>query len=198
MQGISTVKKSIITAICLALCVVLPQIFHAIPDGGAIYCPIHIPVLLCGLICGWQYGILTGLVGPALSSLLTGMPTFVQLPPMMVECAVYGLITGLLMLLVHTKKAPADVYIALIAAMIVGRVASGAARALIFSSGTEYTIKIWAVTYFITSIPGIVIQLILIPALIAALIRSGLIPPRYEPEIQYEDTEEEEEDDFFR
>ena len=67
MKKMSAVKKSIITAVCIALCVVLPQVFHAIPEAGTIYCPMHIPVLLCGLITGWPYGLLCGLAGPLLA-----------------------------------------------------------------------------------------------------------------------------------
>ena len=74
MKKMSPVKKSIITAVCIALCVVLPQAFHAIPNAGSIYCPMHIPVLLRGLICGWQYGLLCGIAGPLMSALITGMP----------------------------------------------------------------------------------------------------------------------------
>ncbi len=80
MQTFTTVKKAIITAICIALCVVLPQAFHAIPNAGSIYLPMHIPVLLCGLVCGWPYGLLCGLAGPLLSSLFTGMPAAAYLP----------------------------------------------------------------------------------------------------------------------
>ena len=94
---LSTVKKSILTAVCIALCVVLPQAFHAIPNAGAVYLPMHIPVLLCGLICGWQYGLLCGLAGPLLSSLLTQMPPMAILPAMMLEVAIYGAVCGIMM-----------------------------------------------------------------------------------------------------
>lgn len=65
MQTMSTVKKSIITAVCIALCYVLPLLFHGIQGAGQIFCPMHIPVFLCGLVCGWQFGLLCGLAGPA-------------------------------------------------------------------------------------------------------------------------------------
>ncbi len=71
MKEMSVVKKSIITAVCLALCVVLPQAFHAVPNAGSVYLPMHLPILLCGLICGWPFGLLCGLAGPALSTLFT-------------------------------------------------------------------------------------------------------------------------------
>lgn len=178
MQKMSAVKKSIITAVCIALCVVLPQAFHAVPNAGAIYLPMHIPVLLCGLICGWSYGMLCGLAGPALSALLTGMPPAAVLPGMLVECGVYGLAAGLLMQLVRTKHLYADLYISLAAAMLLGRVVSGIAKALIFSAGS-YSMASWVAGSFVTALPGIVIQLALLPSIVYALMRARLIPQRY-------------------
>lgn len=178
MQKMSAVKKSIITAVCIALCVVLPQAFHAVPNAGAIYLPMHIPVLLCGLICGWSYGLLCGLAGPALSALLTGMPPAAVLPGMLVECGVYGLAAGLLMQLLRTKHLYADLYISLAAAMLLGRVASGIAKALIFSAGS-YSMASWVAGSFVTALPGIVIQLALLPSIVYALMRARLIPQRY-------------------
>ena len=90
MRKMTTVKKSIITAVCIALCYVLPLMFHGIQNAGSIFCPMHIPVFICGLICGWPYGLLCGIAGPLLSSALTGMPPAAMLPSMMVELAVYG------------------------------------------------------------------------------------------------------------
>lgn len=178
MQKMSAVKKSIITAVCIALCVVLPQAFHAVPNAGAIYLPMHIPVLLCGLLCGWSYGLLCGLAGPALSALLTGMPPAAVLPGMLVECGVYGLAAGLLMQLVRTKHLYADLYISLAAAMLLGRVVSGIAKALIFSAGS-YSMVSWVAGSFVTALPGIVIQLALLPSIVYALMRARLIPQRY-------------------
>ena len=178
MHKMSAVQKSIITAVCIALCVVLPQAFHAVPNAGAIYLPMHIPVLLCGLICGGSYGLLCGLAGPALSALLTGMPPAAVLPGMLVECGVYGLAAGLLMQLVRTKHLYADLYISLAAAMLLGRVVSGIAKALIFSAGS-YSMVSWVAGSFVTALPGIVIQLALLPSIVYALMRARLIPQRY-------------------
>ena len=173
----SVVKKSILTAVCIALCVVLPQAFHAVPNAGSVYLPMHIPVLLCGLICGAPYGLLCGMAGPALSHLFTGMPPIGMLPAMLVECAVYGLIAGLVMV-IKTKKLYLDLYLSLIAAMLAGRIVSGIAKALIFSAG-EYSIALWVTSSFVTSLPGIIIQLALIPAIVFALMKARLIPERY-------------------
>lgn len=178
MREMSYVKKSIITAACIALCVVLPMAFHAIPNAASIYSPMHIPVLLCGLICGWPFGLLCGLAGPLLSSLLTQMPALAYLPGMLVELASYGLITGIMMRVVHTKKLYADLYISLISALILGRVVAGVGRALIFARGS-YSVAAWATGYFVTAWPGIVLHLILIPVLVVALEKARLIPKRY-------------------
>ncbi len=172
------VKKAIITAVCMALCVVLPLAFHAVPNAGSIYLPMHIPVLLCGLICGWSFGLACGIVGPLLSSLLTGMPPAAVLPAMVIELAVYGMVAGLGMALVRTKKLSADLYISLIAAMLTGRIVAGVAKALIFAAGST-TMAAWATSYFVTGLPGIVIQLILVPAIVIALEKARLVPMRY-------------------
>ncbi|NLI91135.1 MAG: ECF transporter S component [Peptococcaceae bacterium] len=174
----TNVKKSIFTAVCMALCVVLPMAFHSVQNAGSIFLPIHIPVLLCGLLCGWSFGLACGIIGPVLSSLFTGMPPIAYLPSMLVELAAYGLITGIIMSNVHTKRIYADLYISLIGAMLAGRVVAGIAKALIFSPG-HITMAAWVTSYFVTSLPGIIIQIVLIPSIVFALERAKLIPVRY-------------------
>lgn len=178
MNKMKTIKKAMICAACIALCVVLPLAFHSIPNAGQIFLPMHIPVLICGLVCGWQYGLLAGLAGPALSCLFTGMPPITMLPVMMIECAVYGVVTGLMMKAVKTKKVYADLYISLVVAMIAGRIVSGLAKAFIFAKGST-TIITWATASFVVSWPGILIQLVLIPSVVYTLMKVRLIPERY-------------------
>lgn len=182
MQKMSNVKKSIITAVCIALCYVIPLMFHGIQNAGSIFCPMHIPVFICGLICGWQYGLLCGIAGPALSSALSSMPPVAILPSMMVELAVYGTVAGLMMKLVRTKSTYADLYISLIVAIVCGRVLAGLAKALIFARGS-YSMSAWIAGSVVTSWPGTVIQLVFIPTIVFALMKSHLIPERY-PKIE--------------
>lgn len=172
------VKKLVFTAACVALCLVLPMAFHAIPNAGQIFLPMHIPVLLCGLICGWPYGAVCGLLGPLLSSLVTGMPPSAMMPGMMLECCMYGFTTGMLMKYVRTGYAVADLYISMISAMLLGRLIYGFANALIFNPGASPFA--WVTGSLVTGIPGIVVQLILMPAVVFALTRAKLIPRRYE------------------
>ena len=182
MQKMSNVKKSLITAVCIALCYVIPLMFHGIQNAGNIFCPMHIPVSICGLICGWQSGLLCGIAGPALSSALSGMPPVAILPSMMVELAAYGTAAGLMMKLVRTKSTYADLYISLIVAIVCGRVLAGLAKALIFARGS-YSMSAWIAGSVVTSWPGTVIQLVFIPTIVFALMKSHLIPERY-PKIE--------------
>ena len=182
MQKMSNVKKSIITAVCIALCYVIPLMFHGIQNAGNIFCPMHIPVFICGLICGWQYGLLCGIAGPALSSALSGMPPVAILPSMMVELAASGTAAGLMLKLVRTKSTYADLYISLIVAIVCGRVLAGLAKALIFARGS-YSMSAWIAGSVVTSWPGTVIQLVFIPTIVFALMKSHLIPERY-PKIE--------------
>lgn len=177
MRTKNSIKNMTMAAVCVALCVVLPIAFHSIPDAGSVFLPMHIPVLICGMICGWPYGFLCGLVGPLLSSALTGMPPIAFLPGMMVECAAYGMVSGLMLKYVHTKSTYADLYIALITAMIAGRVISGIAKALIFTPGLA--MSAWITASFVTALPGILIQLVFLPSVVFTLMKAKVIPLRY-------------------
>ena len=171
---------------CIALCYVLPLLFHGIQGAGQIFCPMHIPVFLCGLVCGWQFGLLCGLAGPALSSALCGMPPVSILPSMMIELAVYGLIAGLMMRCVRTRHVYADLYISLIVAIVAGRVVNGLVNALIFARGS-YSMATWVAGSVVKSWPGTVIQLVFIPSIVFALMKARLIPERYPKEVPADD-----------
>lgn len=179
----SRLRQLTLAAVCTALCVVLPFAFHSVPNGGSIFLPMHIPVLLCGLICSWPYGLICGLMGPLLSSILTGMPGAAYLPAMMVECGTYGLVSGLVFGALPGKNLCRELYIAQITAMLAGRVVSGIAKALIFTPGLSFAA--WATASFLTALPGIVLQLIFLPGLILTLTKARVIPVRcYRGDIQ--------------
>ncbi len=177
MKKQASIKNMTLTAVCIALCVVLPIAFHSIPNAGSVFLPMHIPVLICGLICGWPYGFLCGLMGPLLSSALTGMPPIAILPAMMLECGAYGLVSGIVLKVVRTRNTYMDLYVALIAAMLAGRVLSGIAKALIFTPGLSLTA--WATASFVTALPGIAIQLVFLPTVVFSLMKARIIPKRY-------------------
>ena len=178
MAKFSYVKRTSLTAMFIAFCVILPMAFHAVGLGST-FAPMHIPVLMCGLISGGAYGLICGMVGPLLSSVITGMPGAAMLPSMVPELMAYGLVAGLLMKRVRTGKLYADLYISLGAAMLIGRVVAGIAKMLLFMGGEGYSLGLWISAHFVTAAPGIVCHLVVIPILISTLMRAKLIPKRY-------------------
>ena len=175
----SSVKKACICSFCTALCCVLPLAFHALGLGMA-FSPMHLPVLLCGVLCGWPYGLFCGVAGPAVSCALSGMPSAAQLICMIPELAVYGLVSGLLFGRVRTGRAYADLYLSLLPAMLLGRVAGGIAQMLLYlSTARSYSLAVWAGAYLTGTLPGTALHLIAVPALALALMKARLIPERY-------------------
>lgn len=172
--SMTNTKRLILAGLCVALGIVLPVAFHSVANAGSIFLPMHIPVLLCGLICGWPYGLACGVLAPLLSSLITGMPPMAFLPSMLCELAVYGFVSGLLMRYVKTGKLLADLYLSLVGAMLLGRLVLGLLNAVLFRAG-EYSVALWTTSAFVTALPGIVIQLAVIPVLVFALKKSNLI-----------------------
>ena len=168
------VKYLVMTALCVALGVVLPVTLHAIPNAGSILLPMHIPVLLCGLVCGPVYGLACGILAPLLSSLITSMPPMAMLPSMICELAVYGLVAGILIRVIKTRYNIAKLYLSLLGAMLIGRVIYGALNSLIFRAG-EYSLQLWLTGAFVTALPGIAIQLVLLPVLVLALQKARLV-----------------------
>ncbi|MDR1692789.1 MAG: ECF transporter S component [Oscillospiraceae bacterium] len=171
----SNIRKLVYTAILIAIGVVLPIALHPVPNAGQVLLPMHIPVLLCGFVCGFPYGLACGALLPLTSHLVTGMPPSAMLVPMVCELAVYGLAASALYRLIRTKSRTLNLYASLIGAMLCGRIVYGVLNALIFSAG-EYSLPIWLTAMFVTALPGIAVQLILIPAVILLLNRAKLSP----------------------
>lgn len=171
------IKNLVFTALCIALGIVLPIAFHSVPNAGTVFLPMHIPVLLCGLITGPVYGLICGIITPLLSSLMTGMPPAAILPGMLCELAVYGLITGLLFHFIHIKSFAAKTYLSLVGAMLCGRLVSGVLNALIFKAGA-YSFQVWVTASFVKALPGIAIQIVIIPVILAALKQAKLVESR--------------------
>lgn len=169
-------KNLIITAACIAIGIVLPQVFHAVPNAGSVLLPMHIPVLLCGLTCTWPYGLACGILTPVLSSVITGMPPAAYLPAMVVELAIYGLLSAVFMFLLKKQTFTLRVYTALVLSMVCGRIAYGIVNALIFRAGS-YSMQLWLTASFVTALPGIIIQLVVIPVILLALQRAKVIAP---------------------
>ncbi len=162
------IKKMTITSLCIGLGLILPSALHMIPNAGSIFLPMHIPILLCGLLCGPIYGGFAGIITPFLSSTLTSMPPAPILPGMMCELFTYGLVSGLACRYIQTKNKMLNIYLSLMISMICGRLMLGMLNSLIFMVG-NYSLQIFLTTSFIRAIPGIVIQLAFLPSIVYLL-----------------------------
>lgn len=169
-----SLKNLILSAMFLALGFILPMLTGQIPVIGKILLPMHIPVFLCGLICGWKHGLAIGGTLSILRSLLFSVP--VMYPTAIAvafEMAVYGSVTGILY---SRSKAQTvrSLYCAMLVAMVLGRAVRCVAEiALLGFAGNAFVWKTFVTGVLLNAIPGILLQLILIPAIMLALKRTS-------------------------
>ena len=169
------IRKITYSALFLALAMVLPFLNGQIPEIGSMLCPMHIPALLCGFLCGWPWGLAVGFLSPLLRSLLFGMPPVWVAIAMAFEMATYGAIAGLLYR--RLPKTGWRIYASLISAMIAGRLVWGLVKFLLAGlQGTEFSLSIFLSGAITTAIPGIILQLILIPVLVVVMERTNMLP----------------------
>ena len=168
-------KKLTTSAICLALALLLPFVTGQIQQIGNMLCPMHLPVLLCGLLCGWPWGLAVGAVAPLLRSVIFAMPPMYPTALCMAfELATYGVVAGLMYRALPNKKS--NIYVSLIVAMIAGRLVWGAARFLCTGlDPSKFGFAAFWAGAFTGAIPGIVLHILLIPLLVMALERAKLI-----------------------
>lgn len=176
-----SVKKQAITnialsAMFLSIGFVLPIFTSQIKEIGDTLLPMHIPVMLCGLICGWKYGFIVGLILPFIRSVVFSMPPiYPNAVWMATELAVYGLVIGLLYFIINRKNT-IGVYISLVSAMLIGRLAWGIAKTILLGvSGKAFTFSMFMIGGFVDAVPGIIIQLVLIPLIMAVLNKRGAL-----------------------
>lgn len=168
------IRKLTYAALFLALALVLPFLTGQIPQIGSALSPMHIPVLLCGFLVGWPWGLAVGFIAPLLRSVIFGMPVMVPgAVAMAFELAVYGLVSGILYRLLPKKKW--SIYVTLIVAMLAGRVIWGIARLIIAGlSGNSFTWALFLAGAFTNAVPGIILHIVLIPVIVMVLERAGL------------------------
>ena len=174
-----SVSKMVQAGVLLALGLILPIFTGQIPKVGQMLLPMHIPILLCGFLCGPRYGLLVGIVCPLFRSTLFGVPPiFPTALAMAFELGTYGFVSGYL----YSRSRWQCVLAAekcLLAAMIAGRLVWGAVMFLLLHlMGQNFTIQAFLSGALLTAIPGIIIQLFLIPMVLYALNRAGLVPFR--------------------
>ena len=170
-----SIRKMVFSALFLALGLLLPFLTGQIPQIGSKLSPMHIPVLLCGFVCGWKWGVLVGAVVPLLRSVLFGMPPMMPTAAAMAfELAAYGLAAGVLYAMLPKKAL--SVYIALICAMIAGRAVWGlAAFGLNAVMGAQFGWQAFAAGAFLNAVPGIILHIAIIPPIVLALEKAGVM-----------------------
>ena len=171
-----TIKKMVVAAMFLSIGFVLPIFTSQIKEIGDTLLPMHIPVMLCGLICGAKYGFFVGLLLPLLRGFVFGMPPiYPNAVWMAIELATYGLVIGFLYYRMKNKNLK-GIYVSLVSAMLLGRVAWGISKVVLLGlSGKAFTISMFIAGGFIDALPGIIIQLVLIPLIMEVLNRKGVI-----------------------
>jgi len=174
-------KKFTLSAAFLGLGLVLPFLTGQVPQVGSMLLPMHIPVLLCGIICGWEYGLAVGAILPLLRSVIFGMPPMYPTAlAMTFELAAYGAVIGLLYR--RFFKGTAGIYLSLLTAMVSGRIVWGIAQAVLLGvGGKTFTVSAFLAGAVLNAVPGIILQLLLVPAVVILLEKTGVMYDREPP-----------------
>ena len=169
MRTESKLKRLVLAAMFLALAFVLPFFTGQIPQIGKMLCPMHLPVLLCGFVCGPGWGLAVGFLAPLLRSVTMGVPAFYPNALCMAfELAVYGGVAGLLHGLLPRGRGCA--YLSLLAAMLAGRLIWGGTMFLCLGlSGSRFGMEAFLAGAFLQALPGILLQILLIPPVVILL-----------------------------
>ena len=169
------IKKIVFCAMYIALGVAIANILHWASQGiGRILSPMHFTVIICGMMLGWKYGLICGILTPLISAIF-GMPPFFPTGVCMaLECGAYGFVAGLLSALLHIIKDDklnfVNVLIVLVIAMIVGRLVGGLFNTIYYSiKGDGYAFEAFLKAYIVVQLPSIILQFILIPFIVTPL-----------------------------
>ena len=162
VEVLSTRKAKYIfgTILLSGIGIALPRIFHVLAGSaaGATFLPMHIAVLLATLTFGITSGTVVAGTSIICSYLLTGMPTLVRLPYMLIELVIYAILLG-----VFNKKF--NNYISLIATIILGRILYAITLFVAINLLGFQTYGISVIESIKTGIPGIIIQLLFVPVI---------------------------------
>lgn len=173
MKKQNSVLNLSLSAMFLALAFVLPFFTGQIKQIGAMLCPMHIPVILCGYICGGPWGLVVGFVAPLLRSFILSMPKLYPTAfAMAFELAVYGFMSGLLYRILPKKKI--NIYLSLIISMISGRLVWGFVQlCCVGFDVSKFSLTAFWVGAVANAVPGIIIQLLFIPVIVMTLEKYG-------------------------
>ena len=177
----SDIRSYISTVVFVSLAVSVPWVFHQFHLAGPTFLPMHIFVLLAGLLFGWRAGLTVGLLSPFVSYAVSGMPVLTILPQTAIELLVYGLVAGML-----REKLNLRAIWSLVGAMIAGRMALLLVVLIIYGAGGQVysplgleaspLAALWSVIK--QGWPGILIQLVSLPLILELLERTGVAESR--------------------
>lgn len=165
----------VLSSLMIALGIVLPFLTGSNPQLGSIFLLMHIPALLTGLILGPRYGLMVGLVTPLLRSLLVQAPPLYPIAlTMTFELGAYGFFIGLAKK--YLPKQDLYVILSLIISMLLGRAVWGLAAAVFYPlAGFNFSLDIFIKAAFVTGLPGIGIQLVVVPLLYFSLKKTHVL-----------------------
>lgn len=170
------------TAMLCAFAVVISSAMHNL--AGSVtksISPMHLPVFLAGILCGNWLGLICGACAPILGFLTSGRPAFPNaMIPMMFELATYGFASGLMrnIFVKNPKTHKFASVLALVVAMVAGRVVNGFAGGIVLAVGGAplgASILAKLASGFTSTWVGIIVQLILVPAILFAMQKSGVL-----------------------
>ena len=178
MKKKNSIFTMVLAAMFLALAFVMPFLTGQIPQIGSMLCPMHIPVLLCGFICGWPWGLAVGFIAPLFRSLTLGMPPlFPGAVCMAFELAAYGAVAGAMHRILPRKKS--SIYVSLLTAMVIGRLVWGAMMFVCLGlTGGSFGLSAFLAGAVTNALPGIIVQIVLVPILVMALDNSKVLDLR--------------------
>ena len=168
------IYKLTITSLFLSIAFILPFFSGQIPEIGQMLCLMHIPILLCGFICGWKWGMMIGFITPISRSLfLSAPPLYPSAIAMSFELATYGFAAGLFYQILPKNKL--NTYISLIISMIIGRIVWGIAMYILLNvKGGMFTFSSFIGGSIVNAIPGIIIQIIFVPLVVFAVYKNQI------------------------
>ncbi len=165
-------RALVLAALFLALGVVLPSLTGTIKEIGDSLLPMHLVVMLCGVICGWQYATPVGLVLPFLRAAFFGMPPlYPNAVWMALELATYGFVIGFLYAL-RKKYSRVYLLVCLVCSMLAGRVVWGIAKAILLGVADKpFGLEAFLVGGFADAVPGLILQFVLVPLIVELIYR---------------------------
>ena len=174
MKNTFSVRRLTLSAMLMAVGMLLPFLTGQIQHIGNMLCPMHLPVFICGMICGPVWGLITGALLPLVRSMVFGMPVLMPAAlAMAFELAAYGCISGLL-----RRKLPKTLgmlFVSLVSAMILGRIVWGLVSVPVYGmAGKTFGWQIFVANGFVNAVPGMILQLIAVPAVVRALEKARL------------------------